>query len=212
MTPAVRLGVSGNSRIYMQRFKKYQGMLANQGDMDIPASIQAGVAVDATPSLTLMADYKHIFYNAVGSIGNASTNLPAAPGTGANYLGGSNGPGFGWQDIDVFKFGLEWRDAIQGVTLRAGYSYNTSPIKSRDVMFNIMAPGVVKHHFTAGTKIEMTDSLDLELSGMYAPEEKVSGAEIAPGKANHGIEVSMHQWELTAGVVWKFGQQDEPMK
>ena len=57
-------------------------------------------------------------------------------------LGSANGPGFGWHDIDIIKLGVEWR-ASPVWTLRAGYAHNTNPIKSSDVTFNILAPGVV---------------------------------------------------------------------
>ena len=90
-----------------------------------------------------MVDYKHIFYSGVNSIANPSSPLP--PGS----LGSANGPGFGWRDVDVVALGLEWR-ALENLTLRAGYAYNTQPITSANVTFNILAPGVVTNHIAGG--------------------------------------------------------------
>ena len=201
--PNVRFGVAGSTKIYMQEFQDYKGLLAEGGGFDIPANVQAGVAVDVTPSVTAMLDYKHIWYSQVASIANPSTNLLFPDGSGR--LGLSNGAGFGWKDVDVIKFGVEWR-TTPALTLRAGYSYNTQPIQSRDVMFNVLAPGVVQNHITAGLGYKMTSNLELELAGMYAPRTHVIGTELplAPGLGGHVIDISMEQFEATIGIKYKY--------
>lgn len=203
VTPSIRLGVAGNSRIYMQEFDKYSGLFAEQGDFDIPASVQAGIAVDLRPNLTLMADYKFINYGAVKSISNPSTN--------PYPLGSDNGAGFGWHDINIFKIGLEWR-ATSASTYRVGYSYNDNPIEGGDVMFNALAPGVVKHHFTAGAEFQISEKLSVELAGAYVPEAAVSGYENLPGNPMHSVDISMDQYEVTAGIKYRLGGDPEPLK
>ncbi len=150
LAPQFRIGVAGNSRIYTHEFEKYRGLFAEQGDFDIPASLQAGIALDVTPNLTFLADYKHIWYGSVASIANPSTNILSGAALGAD-----NGPGFGWKDIDIIKVGAEWRN-LGNLTLRAGYSYDTSPLQSRDVLFNILAPATVQHHITGGFEYAWT--------------------------------------------------------
>ncbi len=204
--PNVRIGVAGNSRVYMTEFDHYKGLFAERGDFDIPASVTAGVAVDVRPNLTVMFDYKRIFYSDVASIGNPSASLLA----GAK-LGADNGPGFGWHDINIFKVGAEWRyNPIW--TFRAGYSYNDSPVKSADVMFNILAPAVVQHHITSGVKYKWSDNLDLELAAVYVPESSVKGTDLAG--VGQDIEIKMHQYEGTFGIVYHWdGHRDlEPLK
>ncbi len=178
----------------MTNFDRYRGLLPQQGDFDIPATIQAGIAYDATPNLTLMADYKRIWFGSIATLHNPSTNATA--------FGADDGPGFGVQDVDVIKLGLEWRRSPK-LTLRAGYSYNTAPIKSRDADLNIMTLGVVQHHITGGLKYQLTNSWDLELAAMYAPRATVSGTEL--GFASHDVEIDMSQFEFTVGAVYRFG-------
>ncbi|KUO63770.1 MAG: hypothetical protein APF80_13080 [Alphaproteobacteria bacterium BRH_c36] len=195
--PNVRLGVAGTSPIWMQPFEKYSNLFAEQGDFDIPANLQAGVAIDLMPNLTFMADYKHIWYSQVAAINNPSINVLSAP------FGADNGPGFGWQDIDVVKFGLEWR-ASEISTFRAGYSYNTSPIESADVMFNILAPGVVQHHFSAGATYKLTENIDIEVAGIYVPESTVSGSELPfVGNPAHNVKIGMEQFDITVGFKYR---------
>lgn len=207
VAPNIRIGVAGNSPIWSQQFDRYRGLFAEQGSFDIPASVQAGIAVDLTPNLTVLADYRHIWFGSIASIANPSTNLLLG-----QPLGSDDGPGFGWSDVDVVKFGVEWRSSPV-LTLRAGYSYATNPIPSRDVQFNILAPAVVQHHITAGFEYQVDRAWSVEFAGLYAPEETVSGTEL-PGFGNpaHTIDISMYQFEATFGVKYKFGVEEASLK
>ena len=190
VSDSFRVGVAGATPTYMQAFTGYDapGQLfgITHGVLDVPGTVQAGVALDLMPGLTFMADYKRIFYSSVKAIGT-----PGAQG------------GFGWDDINIYKFGAEW-GVSNGLTLRAGYSYNDSPLATDAGVFlqNILAPATVQHHFTGGAEIAMTDNMNLELAGMYAAKESVSTPAAAPAPA---ATVSMYQWELTAGIKWKLG-------
>ena len=195
--PWLRFGVAGNTVIQMQNFDRYRGLLAERAAFDIPATIQAGVAIDLRPGLTFMADYKRIWFSSIAAVNNPSTNLEIG-----KQFGADDGAGFGVKDVDVIKFGLEWRQSPQ-LTLRAGYSYNTAPIGSRDADLNIMTLGVVQHHITAGLKYQLTQNLDLELAAMYAPHASVSGQELIFNTRQ--VEIEMSQFEFTAGVVYRFG-------
>lgn len=198
ITPGFRVAAAGTSPTYMQSFNKYKDLFAageTAGELRLPASIQAGVAFDLMSGFTVMADYKRIFYSGVDAIGK-----PTSQG------------GFGWDDINVYKVGIEW-DVNPGLTLRAGYAYNDQPIPAESVQANWIAPGVVQHHITGGAQIKMSDSIDLELAGMYAPKETVTGPAFAPvggppptPTPAGNTSIHMYQWELTAGIKWKLGQ------
>ncbi len=198
LTPSFRIGVAGASPTYMQSFNDYSATLfaVSDGELRLPGTVQAGVAFDLMPGLTIMADYKRIFYGASGNQAISST----PPN------------GFGWEDIDIYKFGVEW-EASPALTLRAGYSYNDSPIGTNDVQQNIIAPAVVKHHITAGAMFRVSDSMDFEVAGMYAPKESQTGPFFDNTNTNIGdATIAMSQWELTAGVKWKLGGYEAPLK
>lgn len=196
--PWLRFGLAGHTTIQMGNFDKYRGLLADQGNFDIPATLQAGMAIDLNPNLVLMADYKRIWFGSIPSVGNPTTNfLLGAP------FGADNGAGFGVRDVDVFKVGLEWR-ASPEMTVRGGYSYNTAPIGSRDADLNIMTLGVVQHHITGGLSMRLNEKMDLELAAMYALPASVTGVELgAPGRL---VEIEMSQFEFTVGLVYRFGE------
>jgi long-chain fatty acid transport protein len=204
VVPGLTVGVAGTSRIEMSSFDKYRGLLAEQGGFDIPPSLQAGVAVRVLPDVTLMVDYKRIWFNSVASVGQPSTLLGVVP------AGASDGPGFGVQDVNAVKVGLEWQHSPR-LTLRAGYSYNTQPHLARDVDLNIMTLGVVQHHITGGLQYKLTDSWDVEFAAMYAPRNSMSGAELL--NPFRTVEIENSEFEVTVGAVYRFGSREPaPLK
>jgi long-chain fatty acid transport protein len=202
VAPNFRIGFSGQSPMWMTKFDKYRGLFAEQGGFDIPANLTAGVAWDVMPTLTLMADYKHIFYGSVPSVSNPMLSL--------GLLGQSNGIGFGWHDVDVVKIGAEWR-ASPAWTWRVGYSHNTNPIKAPDVTFNILAPGVVTDHITGGFAYKSSENSTWEFAAAYVPSHRVNGPETCCAAApplvvqpNTNIELEMHQYQFTLGYTYEF--------
>jgi long-chain fatty acid transport protein len=193
------VAAQGSTPIWSTPFDNYKGLFAGGGNFDIPGEIGAGVAYKITPVFTVMVDYKHIFYSGVNSIANPSS--PLLPGS----LGSANGPGFGWRDVDVVALGLEWR-ALENLTLRAGYAYNTQPITSANVTFNILAPGVVTNHISGGFSYAVNHNSAIDFALIYSPRIGVSGPEVTPYGATPGsnIDISMSQLQVTLGYTYRF--------
>ncbi len=195
VSPTVRVGISGQSKINMSEFDKYSGLFADGGDFDIPASVTAGVAWDARPNVTIMADVQHIFYTGVGAISNSGSAGP---------MGAPGGAGFGWDDVTVIKLGAEWRKNNK-ITWRAGYAYATNPIGPEDVTLNIIAPGLVQHHFTFGGTYKLNQRDSLDFSVVYVAPNSVTGAETTPGGPTPGsVEIDMEQFSATIGWTRNF--------
>ncbi|WP_018077732.1 OmpP1/FadL family transporter [Thiobacillus denitrificans] len=201
ISPTVTIGAAYASKMKFDEFSKYKGLFAEQGGFDIPENYNLGVAWQATPAVKLALDYQRISYSDVNSINNPSTNafIPAP-------LGADNGPGFGWDDIDVWKLGVEYKYSQQ-LTLRAGYNHGDNPIQARDVTFNILAPGVVKDHATLGFTYTLASGNELTMSYMHAFKHDVSGTSILPAFMMNppaGTEkIEMYQNSLGIQYSWK---------
>jgi long-chain fatty acid transport protein len=166
ITDTLSIGAAYAPKMNMGRFDKYSGLFAGNGDFDIPEHYSVGLAFSPLPAWTLALDVGRINYSGVPAVGNPSSN--AAP------LGAANGPGFGWKDIDVFKLGVIWR-LSDTWTLRAGYNRGDNPITPADVTFNILAPGVMKTHYTAGFTYALAKDSELTGALMIAPRQSVTG-------------------------------------
>ena len=190
-----RLGAVYSSKMSMGNFDKYKGLFAEQGGFDIPASYGLGAAYTGLPNWIFAFDWVYIDYSDVPSIANQA--MTGAP------LGANNGPGFGWESVNVFKVGIEYQlDAAW--TLRAGYNYTDDPINSANVTFNIIAPGVIQNHITLGFSYNMPDKSSITVAYMHGFDNSVTGpslfnAVLGPG-AGGSETISMYQNSL--GIAW----------
>lgn len=195
-TADLNIGAAYQSRLYMSRFKDYAGLLAEQGDFDVPSNWDLGFAYKVNPEWTFSFDWQRINYSEVAAIGNPSDG-PLIPGA----LGGDNGMGFGWEDIDVYKFGLQW-ELDPAWTARAGYSYSDEAVPPSQAFLNILAPAVVRQHFSFGVSHKLDQDSGVSLAVTYVPEEKVHGTNINTGPQTGYIYMS--QWELELGYSMSF--------
>lgn len=191
----VTVGAAYAPKMNMSRFDKYKGLFAGAGDFDIPSHYGVGVAFAPMPALTLTLEAARINYSDVPAVSNPSSNQ--AP------LGAANGPGFGWQDIDVFKLGAAWR-ATPALTLRAGYNRGDNPIGSADVSFNILAPGVMKDHYTAGFTFMLSPTSEITGALMVAPRQTVTGSSFfnAVLGAGAGGNETIGMKQSSFGLAW----------
>jgi long-chain fatty acid transport protein len=209
LSQTVSVGAAYASKMSMSKFDKYKGLFADQGGFDIPENYNLGIAFKPSSQWTFAADWQHISYSSVNSVGNASTvpgcnpmpNYPFGPGIGSACLGASSSSiGFGWQDVDAIKLGVEYQMNSQWL-LRAGYNHSDNPIQARDVTFNILAPGVVQDHVTLGFTYTMQGGSELTMAYMHAFENSVSGPANNPYFPVGGTEtIKMHQDSL--GIAW----------
>jgi len=198
LTPYLSVGASYQTKVWMSELDDYAGLFAEQGGFNIPANWTVGITVKPTPALAFLFDVQKIYYSNVNSIGNPMLpNLMKAP------LGADGGAGFGWHDMTVYKAGVQWKSS-DAWTWRAGYSYGKQPIRSDDVMFNIIAPGVPEQHATAGFTRKISKTQDLSFSLMHAFSKTVSGSNPLEVPGQQKISIKMNQWEATAGYTWKF--------
>lgn len=205
MISGLTLAASYQTKINMSSFDKYSGLFAEQGDFDIPATWTVGMALDFTPKTTFTFDIQQIEYSDVDAIANPMNNLinPAgcAGGNTQYCLGGDNGAGFGWRDMTIYKFGLQWETSPEW-TWRAGYSHGKQPIPESEVVFNILAPAVIEDHVTFGFTHAMSENSELSFAFMHGFEKSVTGAN--PLNPSQQVTLKMSQNEAEMSWGWKF--------
>ena len=199
LTDSFTIGAAYASKMRMSPFGKYKGLFAEGGDFDIPEHYGAGVSFKPVDRWMVAMDYERINVNAIRAPGNPSNPMVA-------LLGASNGPGFGWQNINVFKLGVQWQYSDK-LALRVGYNHSDNPIRASDVTFNILAPGVVKDMYTAGFTYAVDAKSELTMAYMHAMNNSVTGSSFFNvfGAGIGGTEkISMYQNSLGIAYSWKF--------
>jgi len=199
VSPTVTVGATYQTKTWMSKFDKYSGLFANQGEFDIPENYGVGIAMKASPKLTVAADLQQINYSDIPAVGNPINSLFSG-----SALGSTNGPGFGWRDATVYKLGVTY-ELGAGKMLRLGYVTLDQPIPAGQTFFNILAPGVVEDHLTLGYTMELSKSSELTFMYMHAFEKKVSGSGSIP-PAFGGGEANLRMDQNAFGVAygWRY--------
>ncbi len=205
ITETLSIGATYQSKVYMTEFEEYAGLFAEQGDFDIPSSWTVGLSWDVNDEFTVMADYKRINYTDVKSVSNP---MLGPEGLAGFRLGLASGPGFGWQDINIVKAGFAY-SGFDTWIFRAGGSFGDNPIGEDDVLFNILAPGVITTQVSAGFSKDLekrrrgrryrskSDGKQVHFAVNYAIENTVEGSnQLDPSQT---IEIGMNQIELEIG-------------
>lgn len=208
--PGIDVGLAYSPRMTMSKFSKYSGLFAGGGRMDIPANGVIGLAFKPTANQVLAFDFQRIYYNDVPAIANPGpTNDDGCGPTGCtgnpqdgDALGAAGGVGFGWQNISVYKLGYQFATS-RVWTWRVGFAYNNQPIPASQVMLNVLAPGVIQRHITAGFTVRTARHQDVSVAAMYGLPQSVYGNAPA-GFGGAPIKISLHEYQLEANWGWKF--------
>lgn len=202
LAPGLTLGASWASKID-GRFDKYRGLFADNGGFDIPENYGAGIAYTPTDNWTLAVDVQRIRYSQTGSVGNS-----LAPLLQGVPLGADNGPGFGWRSATTWKFGVS-HVLSERLQVRAGYSHVDQPIPANETFFNILAPGTVEDHLSAGFTFTLRDGDELSAFVTHGVGKTVNGRHsIPPGFPPGGFgggEANIRLRENIIGIAyaWK---------
>ena len=204
----VSVGAAYQTKVAMDEFGDYAGLFAQAGSFDIPASVLVGASWRPIPQLLLALDWERIYYSDVAAVANPSALIGACAMMGVRdaCLGGSNGAGFGWQDVDVWKVGVQYA-LDDRWTLRAGYNHSDNPIQPADVTFNILAPGVMTNHYTLGASYALDKHAEVTGFAMYAPSVSVTGTSLlvgfgAPPTTTETIQ--MKEWAIGFAYAQRF--------
>lgn len=197
----VTLGATWASKIKATRFKKYEGLFAGQGDFDVPENYGIGIAYRPVPQLALSADVQRIEYGDIKSVANPFSVQSLGAG---NIFGSSNGVGFGWNSINVYKLGAVYQYS-PALTLRAGYSHSDQPVPASQTLLNILAPGVIQDHASLGATWQVNQHSELSVAYTHGFKNKVSGKNSIPANFGGGeANLEMNQHILALAYGYKF--------
>ncbi len=207
LSDRLALGASYRTTVWMSKLDDYAGLFADDGEFDIPAMFNAGLAYKVQPNVTLAVDYQHIFYDEVSAIANANdldiTQCQAPGAKPAFCLGGGSGLGFGWDSMDILKLGVRW-DQSAKLKLYGGVSYNSDPFKTdTQGLFNILAPAVVRWHVSVGATYAYSPKDEINIAFTYVPKETFDGTSPTITSAQSG-SLYMEQKDLEVSWTHRF--------
>jgi long-chain fatty acid transport protein len=110
--------------------------------------------------------------------------------------------GLGWQSVFAVALGGQYQ-ATDRFTIRAGYLYNTNPIRGVTTLFNVQAPGIITNTLTLGASYQVTENVTASLAWMHGFRNAIEGPILQiPGSS---VRLDAQVDTLWAGVNIKFG-------
>jgi len=188
------VGATYQTKTHASAFSRYKGLFAEGGKFDIPANFGGGASVKIAPQARLFVDEERILYSGVKAVHNSDANQ--------TLLGTSNGPGFGWHSINVFKAGLDY-DLSHALTVRGGYNHGGLPFDGTQAFFNVLAPAVVQNHLHLGTTFSLANGKEINLAYIHAFSKTLNAANSIPTTAGGGnISLNMDQNSFQVSFAW----------
>ena len=188
------LAASAQSRLYMSNFDDYRGLFAEQGDFDVPPTAVIGFAYQLTPAVTLVGDWQRIWFSEVKALGNPNDQPIAGPD---NLLGADQGLGFGWDDIDILKLGVQWQYS-PALTLRGGISHASQLFEGGNALFNILAPATPQTHLSVGLT-HASGPHQISLAYTHALKNKIGGSNPLTGTQTGYVHMAQNELEVSWG-------------
>jgi len=186
----ISLGLSFKSAQKFDDFK-YEPTTAGAADytfrMDFPMIISGAVAYTGTENLLLAADVRYIDYANTKGFDDSGFDQRFAV------------KGFGWESITVVAIGAEYM-MREGLPVRVGYSWNSSPIGEDVAFFNVPAPALVQQRFSAGFSFDIKEGITASFAGQYGLKGDVTGEwknPMFPGGTNPATSVTNELSTLT---------------
>jgi len=149
-------------------------------DFQWPETYGLGVAIQATPSLMVAADWKRIGWEDV--MANFTMTYEAMADSVTFTLPQS------WDDQDVFQLGLSYK-ATDALTLRAGASFSENPIP--DATMHYLFPAIIENHYTVGLGFAINNTSDVNFSLQHAPEVEQTNSTFG-----YTVSHSQTSWQL----------------
>lgn len=196
VSPTVTLGATYQTETDMSKFKKYEGLFAEQGNFDIPSNYAVGIAVNATPATVIALDIEKINYTDSKAVSNPLEGLTVS----GNLLGANDSAGFGWEDITVYKLGVQ-HQVNSNLVVRAGWNHGDQPIPASQTFFNLLAPGVIEDHLTLGATWKLDKASEMSAMYMHAFNNKVNGSASIPAGYGSG-EANLEMDQNSLGIAY----------
>lgn len=201
LTPWLEAGLSYRSKAIQLRIEEYRGLLPDQGKLEIPAIFGGALIARPAKDWRLGFEYQHYAFQHSNGFGNGIDRLAAG-----RPLGSTNGPGFGFNNLNAYKFGAEWQ-ATPAFVVRGGFIYSTQLLSKHNILLNQQSPGTPQFHLTVGSTWTVADVH--ELSGFFSMTEsrRVRGEGSIPD-AFGGGEATISNQTLNLGISYgrRFGK------
>ena len=179
ITPWLTAGAAYKSKNYNAQHDEYRGLVARGGKLELPAIYGGGFTIKPFQKLVVVLEAQRLTYNSEAAFKNGLDKFPG------NLLGSNDGPGFGFNDLNAYKLGIEFA-ATPKLTLRTGFLWGTGLLTKDDTFFGFMGPLTHRETYTAGATYLWRDKWEFSGMGYATPIRSVGGRGSIPDALGGG--------------------------
>jgi long-chain fatty acid transport protein len=136
----------------MQQYHKYNDAI--KWNLDMPQTIQIGIAYRPTDRLEFVADYKWIDWTQIKQLSEKTIK-----------------GGLGWEDQYIIKVGASYK-LNDRWTVRAGLSHGKSPIPDEFIFANALTPAIGEDNLGLGFTYAVNAHSDLSFAYRHCFEKE----------------------------------------
>jgi long-chain fatty acid transport protein len=162
--------------------------------VDAPMVVSVGVGYTGFDRFLIALDARYLDYHNTRPLGPAGFTPTGAVS------------GLGWDNVFALGTGVQYQ-ATEAFSVRAGYSYNTNPIPSKNTFFNIMTPLIIQHGVTVGASYCLTQSFKVSLAYAHYFQNSISGPFVSPAfgpLAGTNVTAKASADAITAGATFAY--------
>ena len=156
----------------MSRLKRYKGVITQAGRLEVPANLSLGLTWNWMDCSRISFEWQRYFYRDLPVFHNSINNFAFAGGT--QKVGAENGPGFGWDNIDVYKIGADYQyDSCW--KFRGGWCLSQVPYSNTQLDVNAYTQAMGRHHLTFGFTYNLDACTELDFAYFHMFRTRLSG-------------------------------------
>jgi long-chain fatty acid transport protein len=159
----------------------------SSSSLDYPMILSAGVSYKGLGKALVALDFRFVDFSSTNGLGDTGFG----PDLAIN--------GFGWDDAYFVGLGVEY-PLSELITVRSGYSYNTSPIKENVSFFSTIAPAIIQHAVGTGATFNCSEKMELSLGYHHGFKETIEGPIILPSPNGGQSIPSINRSSLSTNV------------
>lgn len=198
----VTIGASYTTRIEMSKTRKYEGIVTNRGDLDVPPLVAVGITYDIRPCTRIGFEWQRVFYSDSQFFHNSFGKYIGVTG-GTKKAGAPDGPGLGWKDMDVYKTGID--HALNDCwVVRAGYVHSPIPYSRHELDVNILTQDLGGNHLTLGATYKLSECAEIDVSYFHMFQSKYSGRSRLAAEPRWDLSQRMYQDSIEFNYGYRF--------
>ncbi len=169
-----KFGAAWQPKTSMRDFDKYEGFIADEGSFPLPERYTAGVSYQPLCCLTLAFDWEYIKWCDIPQLGNKTF-----PNLNDNLLGSKNGAGFGFDNQNFYRVGVQY-EVNDCFSVRAGFRHANSPVTQEWTAVNILTLDCMENVLTFGGTYKINDCHEISMFYAQGMLKKVKGKNSIP--------------------------------